>query len=84
MYILRILYVALPCFDPDWEGTVKERTRTYLVATLGQERNFVPYAFRRYRSGDVTRKSTNPLCYYAASLWTNTERLRSLVIHSSQ
>ena len=31
----RILYVALPCTDPDWDGTATERTRNYLVATLG-------------------------------------------------
>ena len=35
MSILRILYVALPCTDPDWGGTVTERTRIYIVATLG-------------------------------------------------
>ena len=35
MYILRIVYAALPCTDPDWDGTATERTRTYLVAILG-------------------------------------------------
>ena len=34
MQILRILYVALPCTNPDWDGTPTERTRTYLGATL--------------------------------------------------
>ena len=33
--------------------------------------------FRRNQSGDVTRTSANPLCYYAVSFRTNTERLRS-------
>ena len=28
-------YVALPCTNPDWDGTVTERTRIYLVAALG-------------------------------------------------
>ena len=31
---------------------------------------------------NVTKISTNPLCYYAVSVWTNTERLRSHLIHS--
>ena len=29
----RIVYVALPCTEPDWDGTATERTRIYLVAT---------------------------------------------------
>ena len=35
MQILRILYVALPCTDAEWDGTATERTRIYLAATLG-------------------------------------------------
>ena len=31
----RIVYVALLCTDPDWDGTATERTGIYLVATLG-------------------------------------------------
>ena len=31
----RIVYVVLPCIDPNWEGTATELTRIYLVATLG-------------------------------------------------
>ena len=30
-----IVYVALPCTDPDWDGTVTERIRIYIVVTLG-------------------------------------------------
>ena len=70
-----MIYVALPCTDPDWEGTVTERTRIYLVATLGANICSVP--IRRYRSGDVTRISTNSLCYCAESFWTNKERPRN-------
>ena len=66
MYILRIVYVALPFTDPDWDGTATERTRPYLVATIGYEWMFVPYSFRHYRSGDVTRipsiRCANMLC----------------------
>ena len=35
MNLPRIVYVALPCTDADWDGTVTERTPFYLVATLG-------------------------------------------------
>ena len=45
---------------------------------------FVPYVFRRYRYGDVTRISANPLCYNAVSLWTDMEGLRSHPIYSPQ
>ena len=31
----RIVYLALPCTEPDWDGTATERTRIYLVATPG-------------------------------------------------
>ena len=33
--------------------------------------------FRRNQSAGVTKISANPLCYYAVSFWTNTERLLS-------
>ena len=33
--MLHIVYVALPCIDPNWDQTVTERTRIYLVANLG-------------------------------------------------
>ena len=32
-----IVYVALPCTDPDWDGTATERTRIYQVATLEKD-----------------------------------------------
>ena len=35
MSLLRFVYVALPCTDPDWDGTVMEQTRLYLVVNLG-------------------------------------------------
>ena len=34
--------------------------------------------FRRNQFGDVTRISTNPLCCYAVSLWTDKERLHRM------
>ena len=35
-------------------------------------------------TNDVTKLSTNPLCFYAVSLWTDTGRLRSHENHSPQ
>ena len=67
-----IIYVVLPCTDLDWDRTATERTCIYLAATLRQEWIFVPYAFRRYQSGDVTKNSTclhtNALKFYSLLL----------------
>ena len=42
--MLRIVDAALPYTNPDWDGTVTERTVIYLVATLGVRSE---YLFRR-------------------------------------
>ena len=56
--ILRILYVAL---------RVLNQIGTQLLRNEHVARNeyFVTYALRGYRSGDVTKLSTNTLCFYA-------------------
>ena len=41
--MLRILYIALPCSNPDWDGTATEGTRTYLAATLPSSRVDICY-----------------------------------------
>ena len=45
---------------------------------------FILYVFRLNQSGDFTEFSANPLRYYAVSLWTDMEQLRSHPIYSPQ
>ena len=71
----RFVYVALPCTDPDWDGTGMEQTGIYLVATLGVNTCSVrvpslPIWWRHL-------KFNQSAALQIVSFWTNTEQLRN-------